>query len=192
MLISETVKSDQPDKPVPDTLADIRHMVQSCIQCGTCTGSCPNAFAMDYSPRHLWRMVLMGRKEDIFESKTFSMCSSCYNCTLRCPRGLDLTGAMHGLKQLAIREKVPQFRETSDFYKYFVDSILHHGRVHETEVMTRYLISKEPRDPLALFKFAPLGLKLLSRRKVGFPISMDKKLSLSKMFQKVKELEANA
>ena len=48
----------------PDELASVKEMVRACIQCGTCTGSCPNAFAMDYTPRHLWRMVLMGLKED--------------------------------------------------------------------------------------------------------------------------------
>jgi len=52
----------------PDELAPVKEMVRACIQCGTCTGSCPNAFAMDYTPRHLWRMVLMGLKEEIFIS----------------------------------------------------------------------------------------------------------------------------
>jgi len=38
-------------EPVIDSLATIRNMVSACIQCGTCTGSCPNAFAMDLTPR---------------------------------------------------------------------------------------------------------------------------------------------
>ena len=42
-------------------LAAVREMVQACIQCGTCTGSCPNEFAMDVTPRRLWRLVLTGR-----------------------------------------------------------------------------------------------------------------------------------
>ena len=66
-------------------LADVREMVQACIQCGTCTASCPNEFAMDLTPRRLWRMVLMDRTEAIFSSKTFILCSNCYTCTLRCP-----------------------------------------------------------------------------------------------------------
>ena len=77
-----------------EDLARLRGMLQACIQCGTCTGSCPNAFAMDPTPRRMWRMLLMGREDDIFDSKTFYLCSACYSCTLRCPRGLELTAAM--------------------------------------------------------------------------------------------------
>ena len=64
--------------PPVDDLAPIRDMVQACIQCGTCTGSCPNAFAMDRTPRQMWRLVLTDRQESIFSSQTFSLCSACY------------------------------------------------------------------------------------------------------------------
>ncbi|MCP4680860.1 MAG: heterodisulfide reductase, partial [Desulfobacterales bacterium] len=47
-------------------LQPVQDMVNACIQCGTCTGSCPNAFAMDSTPRKMWRMVLSGRADDIF------------------------------------------------------------------------------------------------------------------------------
>ena len=65
----------------PDALSLVKDMVQSCVQCGTCTGSCPNAFAMDLTPRHLWRLALMGKTDEIFQSKTFDRCSACYYCT---------------------------------------------------------------------------------------------------------------
>ena len=83
-------------------LAPVQEMVRACIQCGTCSGSCPNEFAMDYTPRQLWRMVLMDQTEKIFQSKTFVLCSACYYCTLRCPRGLPLTEAMEALKQILL------------------------------------------------------------------------------------------
>jgi len=72
----------------PDPLTPVQDMLKACIQCGTCSASCPNAFAMDLTPRHLWRMVLLGQTDAIFSSQTFSLCSACYYCTLRCPRGL--------------------------------------------------------------------------------------------------------
>lgn len=190
MLLTEATPNENKAEKVPDSLAEIRHMVQSCIQCGTCTGSCPNAFAMDHTPRQLWRMVLMGRKDEIFHSKTFSLCSSCYNCKLRCPRGLELTKAMHGLKMIAMRENIPQYKETTQFYKNFMNSVMRHGRVHETEVMTKYLFSMEPKHPLALLKFAPLGLKLLSRGKLAFHLTSKGDVPLDKMYNKVKELES--
>ena len=94
-------RSETAPEPVIDSLATIRDMVSACIQCGTCTGSCPNAFAMDLTPRQLWYNVLMGEKETIFQSKTFFLCSACYYCALRCPRGLPLTETMSALKQIA-------------------------------------------------------------------------------------------
>ena len=93
-----------------NVLAPIQEMVRACIQCGTCTASCPNEFAMDHTPRKLWRLVLMGLTEQIFQSKTFVLCSNCYCCTLRCPRGLPLTEAMEALKGIAFtrQEQAPE------------------------------------------------------------------------------------
>lgn len=190
MLVTETIQEQKQLKPDIDCLSMVRNLLKSCIQCGTCTGSCPNEFAMDLTPRHLWRLVLTGRKTEIFNSKTFNMCSSCYSCTLRCPRGLKLTEAMHLLKQIAIRQKIHQYKRSSQFYKNFMESVQRYGRVHETNVMTKYLLAMETSDPLALFKFAPLGLKLLSKGKLDFHFSSKGNHSLTKMYTKIKELEA--
>ena len=37
----------------------------TCLQCGTCSSSCPTYFAMDVPPRKLWRMVTLGLKDEI-------------------------------------------------------------------------------------------------------------------------------
>ena len=122
-----------------ERLAPIQEMISACIQCGTCTGSCPNAFAMDVTPRQLWRLVLLGQKDEIFRSTTFSLCSDCYICTLRCPRGLHLTEAMDALKQIAAAENIVEYRHSILFYKNFMQSVRRHGRVREMELMTNYL-----------------------------------------------------
>ncbi len=171
-----------------DPLARIRGMIQSCIQCGTCTGSCPNAFAMDLTPRHLWRLVLMQQKDDIFQSRTFVLCSACYYCTLRCPRGLPLTEAMGGLKQIAAKEDLPLYKHSIRFYKSFMESIRRHGRVRETEFMTLYFGAMK--NPLLPFRFAPLGMKLMGKGKVGVQIpSKNDPNSLDAVFRKAEELE---
>ena len=54
-LAAKEVNEAKP--PPPDVLATVQEMVRACIQCGTCTASCPNEFAMDHTPRKLWRMV---------------------------------------------------------------------------------------------------------------------------------------
>ncbi len=78
----------------------------SCIQCGTCSASCPTAFAMDYTPRQLWQMVRLGMKEDVLSSRTFWLCTTCKSCQVRCPRGIPITDTMIALKEYAMRVDV--------------------------------------------------------------------------------------
>lgn len=175
--------------PACDPLAPVRQMILACIQCGTCTGSCPNAFAMDRTPRQLWRLVLTGLIKDIFHSKTFALCSACYCCTLRCPRGLPLTEAMGALKQIAAKQNLKPYRQGNRFYKSFMQSVRRHGRVNEMEFMTLYFISMK--NPLLPLKYTPLGLKLMSKGKLSFKRSDagKPKKTLEAIFTKVAELE---
>ncbi|MFW6080313.1 MAG: 4Fe-4S dicluster domain-containing protein [Desulfosalsimonas sp.] len=139
----------------------IRQKLATCIQCGTCTGSCPNAHAMDVTPRRLWRLVITGRTCEIFETRSFSLCSECYCCTLRCPRGLALTDAMAELKQLAAKEKPYSDFSSDAFHSAFLRSVRRWGRVQETRMMSRYMTSMALRRPLLPLKFFPLGLRML-------------------------------
>ncbi|MGD2271358.1 MAG: 4Fe-4S dicluster domain-containing protein [Desulfobacterales bacterium] len=172
-----------------DPLAVVKKLVQSCIQCGTCTGSCPNAYAMDFTPRRLWRMVLMGQKDEIFNSKTFGLCSACYFCTLRCPRGLLLTEAMSALKQIGAREDLPINKPNNLFYKNFMGSVRRHGRVREMEFMTLYFATMK--NPWLPFRFAPLGMKLMRKGKVSIQIPSKGKGTLDAIFRKAAELEVS-
>jgi len=142
----------------------VKKMVRPCIQCGTCSASCPNAQFMELTPRQMWRMVLADQVEDLFASKSFIMCSSCYWCTLRCPRGLELTRAMGELKQIGARMKLDASKHSDLFYRLFLDNIRQYGRVREMELMSRYFLGlKNPVTPLS---YAPLGLALLRRGKI--------------------------
>jgi heterodisulfide reductase subunit C len=170
----------------PDRLAPVRDMVQACIQCGTCSGSCPNAFAMDITPRRMWRMVLTGQEADLFDSKTFMLCSVCYICTLRCPRGLPLTEAMSALKQIAALENL--HRSSTEFYLKFMESVRRHGRVREMEFMTLYFAAMK--NPLLPFRFASLGMRLMAKGKVPFQFPTKGQGRLDKVFRKAEEVEA--
>jgi heterodisulfide reductase subunit C len=175
-----------------DLMASIQEKVQACMQCGTCTGSCPNSFAMDLTPRQLWRLVQLGEKEEIFNSKTFYLCSACYYCTLRCPRGLPLTETMSALKRLAAAEGYSRYKQSANFYRAFMATVRRYGRVRELELMNRYFFSMK--NPLFPLGFATLGLKLMSKRKV--PLLEIPKLSgegrFDRLFRKVEELEAKS
>jgi len=168
-------------------LAAVQQMVQACIQCGTCSGSCPNEFAMDATPRRLWRMVLMGLQDEIFSSKTFSLCSSCYYCTLRCPRGLCLTEAMAHLKQIAARRGLSKYRQSTLFYKNFMESVRRHGKVREMEFMTLYFTAMK--NPLLPFRFAGLGMRLMGKGKVHLQIPSRGKGKLEAIFRKAEAME---
>ncbi len=75
----------------------------SCIQCGTCSASCPTAYAMDYTPRQLWQMVRLGLTEEVLASRTFWLCTTCKSCQVRCPRDIPITDTMIALKEYAVR-----------------------------------------------------------------------------------------
>jgi heterodisulfide reductase subunit D len=80
--------------------------LSTCLQCGTCSSSCPTYFAMDVPPRKLWRMVSLGLKEDIARSSTFWLCTACHSCTIRCPRGIPVSDSMRQIREWVIRDGV--------------------------------------------------------------------------------------
>ncbi len=169
-------------------LGRLQKELAPCIQCGTCTASCRNAYLMDFTPRRLWRLVLMGCSEEIFQSRTFALCSSCYYCTLRCPRGIAVTEVMDGLKQLAAAREAPQYRANSRFYASFMDSVRRHGRVNEMEFMRRYFISMK--NPVMPLTFAPLGLTLMKKGKISLrPDKSRPEHNLDELFKRVEEVE---
>ena len=80
----------------------------TCLQCGTCSSSCPTYFAMDVPPRKLWRMVSLGLKEEIARSSTFWLCTACHSCTVRCPRGIPVSESMRQIREWVIHDGVQE------------------------------------------------------------------------------------
>ena len=76
-----------------------------CDQCGTCSGSCPMISEMDVTPSQLMRMVQLGQSE-VLDTKTMWVCASCFACTVRCPRGLDVSKVAEALRQVTLRRSV--------------------------------------------------------------------------------------
>ena len=61
-----------------------------CFQCGTCTGACPSGRRTPYRVRTVVRRSLMGFKDDLISDDSLWMCSTCYECQERCPRGIKI------------------------------------------------------------------------------------------------------
>ena len=84
--------------------------IRLCIQCGTCSASCPNANRMDHTPRELIAMARSGMREEVLSSNSMWFCLSCYLCTVRCPREVKPADLMQALEYLAVRQGLSQTR----------------------------------------------------------------------------------
>ena len=76
-----------------DTLYDSPEgrLIQSCIQCGTCAGTCPHGEYMAYPPRRIIKMMQHGLIDKVYESDSMLKCVNCYACMSKCPREIHLT-----------------------------------------------------------------------------------------------------
>jgi heterodisulfide reductase subunit C len=159
----------------------------SCIQCGTCSASCPAADAMDLSPRQMWRMVQLGLTDEVLRSKTMWLCSLCYQCQVRCPRGIPLTETITRLKELAIERGIVSSGASGAFYRAFADVMRRYGRMRELEFMVRFFLTS---NPLSALGFARLGLTMLRKGKVHLELPrLGGKGRLDPLFERVAELE---
>jgi len=76
-----------------------------CYQCGTCSAGCPFIDDMDLSPDEVIRYVILD-KQEVLNSKTIWLCSSCFTCAERCPRDINITKIMEALRQIILRRKI--------------------------------------------------------------------------------------
>ncbi len=136
------------------------HEIDDCIQCGTCSSSCPMAVYMDYPPRKIIAMIKNGFREEALRSFTIWLCPSCYTCQVRCPAKIKITDVMYALKRKAIEEKIyPSRFSIPVLAKEMHRLIAKYGRNSELWlVVNMYLKS---RKPLGLLKMAPLGLSMM-------------------------------
>ena len=80
----------------------------SCIQCGTCAGTCPHGDVMRYTPRRLIGMLREGYIEEVLASDDLLSCVTCYDCWAKCPRGLRLTDVLMPLVKEQVLLRLPQ------------------------------------------------------------------------------------
>jgi heterodisulfide reductase subunit C len=75
-----------------------------CFQCGTCTGSCPSGRHTAFRIRKLIRKTQLGFGEDVLPSDELWMCTTCFTCAERCPRGVEITGIIMTLRNMAVKQ----------------------------------------------------------------------------------------
>lgn len=120
--------------------------LNQCIQCGTCTASCPVSFAMDLTPRQVIGMFRAGAIEELLESRTIWVCASCYQCTMRCPADIRITELLYAFKRIAIDRGIfPDKFPVHVFAETFTDMVKRYGRNYEVGLILRYFLRTDPR-----------------------------------------------
>jgi len=175
----------------PDFLEEVYSIpggekIKDCIQCGTCSGSCPVTWAMEESPRQIFAMVRAGMRNRVLDSLTIWTCASCYQCAERCPQEIRVTDVMYMLKRMAIRESRTRSKRARALSEAFVAIVNKHGRNRETELMARFMLAA---DPLGAFSAAPIGWSLRSHGRLPLGGSRVREIeSLRKIVAKAQEL----
>ena len=137
-----------------------------CIQCGTCSASCPLAIYMDFTPRRIIQLVREGFHHDVLRSQTIWLCASCYACAVHCPQDIHITDVMYTLKREAIAANVaPKRFPIPVLAGVFYDMVRKHGRTSEFWVVLRLLLRT---NPLGFFSMARTGIALLRTRRLSF------------------------
>ena len=115
--------------------------LESCIQCGTCSGVCPLSIYMDYTPRQVMALTRGDFKNEVLRSHTIWLCASCYACTVECPQEIRITDIMYELKQRAIHEGIyPRRFPIPVLAREFSAMVRKNGRITEMLLVMRLFL----------------------------------------------------
>jgi heterodisulfide reductase subunit C len=160
--------------------------IAQCIHCGLCAGSCPLAAYMDRSPRQLLYLAKEGFKEDVLRSSTIWLCTSCYTCTVRCPREIKVTELMYALKRKAIEEGLyPKRFAIPVLAREFRRMVVARGRITESRLVLALVLKT---NLLRLARMWGMGWDLL--RTGRFTLrgeSIEGRKQLAKILEAVEE-----
>ncbi|HNQ05133.1 MAG TPA: 4Fe-4S dicluster domain-containing protein [Thiobacillaceae bacterium] len=125
--------------------AEMGEWVKMCMQCGLCSGSCPTHFhsGWDHPPQEIFMLIRAGKREEVLNSNGMYMCTSCYNCYVRCPRKVPVTHVMHGIAEYAYKMgRAAKAQPTMHLSKVFWTNATKYGRVNEVQ-LTQSLYFKD-------------------------------------------------
>ena len=148
--------------------------IKNCIQCGTCTGTCPISYAMDITPRQTVALFRAGHLDDILHSRTIWICASCYSCRVRCPSGILVTDMLYALKRLAMEKRIyPDKFPVYALSKAFIENVYKYGRNFELGLGAHYFLKANPAKLLASAGF---GLAMMKRGRISIRPQTIKKI----------------
>lgn len=160
----------------------------TCLQCGTCGGSCPSGADMDHTPRTLFALIEAGERDEVLRSNTPWYCVSCYYCMERCPKEIPITDVMYTLKRMSIRSRLYDDHDAPDWSESFIGMMENYGRSFELGLATRYHLTHKPLRKVNLGSF---GMGMLSKDRLALRPEKIKGIDqLQAILTKAKELEA--
>jgi len=153
----------KPDLTFSEQVSDLSHQnVRRCYYCLRCTAGCPAAYAMEYTPAQILRLVQLGQKDTLLSSSAIWLCIGCETCGTRCPNEIHAGAVIDALRQLAIAEGVaPAEAKVFKLHKAFLDSIRTWGRLHELTMLMEYKLAS-----LDLFSDLDMGLDMFIKGKI--------------------------
>ena len=171
--------------------------VKMCMQCGVCSGSCPFGPHWEHPPQEIFMMIRAGKRDEVLQSDSMWMCTSCYNCIVRCPRELPITHIMHGLAHYAKRLGIaPKNQPTQKFAQLFWNNLSKTGRVNELKLgLALYFMNGIGEGIKTSLKMKNIGLGMLKTKRlspmelIGGHKCKDAK-GLQSILKKAEELEA--
>ena len=170
--------------------------VKMCMQCGVCSGSCPMGPHWEHPPQELFMMIRAGKREEVLSSSSMWMCTSCYNCIARCPRGLPITHIMHGLAHYGKRLGLaPKNQPTAKFAEKFWQNLAKTGRVNELKLgLSLYFMNGFGPGIKTAMKMKDVGMGMVKTGRMN-PMeilgghSCKDKAGIQKMLAKAREIE---
>lgn len=157
--------------------------IQRCYHCRKCSAGCPVAFAMEYNPNKVIKMIQMGKRQEVLNSSTIWLCASCETCVTRCPNDVDIARMMDVLREMAIEEGTGA-REANilKFHEAFLSGVKSGGRINEPMMIARYKMTTGD-----LFSDLKLGLDMFMKGKLALVSPKTKDVaSVRKIFERTK------
>ena len=160
-----------------------------CLQCGSCSGSCPNGSEMEHTPRLLIALINAGERDRVLSSNTMWCCVSCYACTTRCPQRIPITDIMYTLKRVSLREELAAETDAPALARTFTGLLDRYGRSFEFGLASRYYLFNKP---LSMLRMGPLGLSMFTKGRMSLvPTKIRQLDQLQAIIKKARELGAS-
>lgn len=144
--------------------------VGACIQCNTCTSSCPiEILEPRFRIRQVIARVRLGLREDVLSDPSIWSCARCYACIAHCPKHVRPGDVIEAIRHIALVEdrEGPGPRHA----RAFARSIRENGRIHESRVTLDSIgIWGVLREGLLPFRMAWRGKSPAIRRRPLTPI----------------------